>query len=54
MAYERLTGSIGLDRLDYHAALISERISNMLKGPNGRAFEIEDFLLRWKAQTTEG
>lgn len=54
MAYERVNGSIGLERLDYHAALVAERVSNMLKGPKTKQYTVDDFMPKWVSQVSEG
>ncbi|MEU5950654.1 DUF4035 domain-containing protein [Micromonospora sp. NPDC047465] len=47
MAYERVTGPLGPERADMHAAIIASTIANANRGKHGRRFTPEDFLPRW-------
>lgn len=48
MAFERVEGSLGLDRFDYHAAMISHKIVAMLRdSKSGKEPTVADFMPRW-------
>lgn len=53
MAYERIEGTLGPLRADRQAALVAMVIANANRGPNQKAFSIEDFLLTWDPQPQE-
>ncbi|MEU8264912.1 DUF4035 domain-containing protein [Micromonospora sp. NPDC048999] len=46
-AYERVTGPLGPDRADIHAAIIASTIANANRGKGGRVAKPEDFIPRW-------
>lgn len=50
MAYERIEGTLGPLRADRQAALVAMVIANANRGPNQKAFTIDDFLLNWDPQ----
>lgn len=47
MAYERVTGPLGPERADQHAAIIAATVANAMKGKKGRAFKPADFIPKW-------
>lgn len=46
MAYEKVTGPLGPDRGDQHAAVVASTIANAMRH-KGRAYKVEDFVPRW-------
>ena len=47
MAYERVTGPLGPERLDLLFAIVAATVSNTARGKNQRAKEPKDFLPKW-------
>lgn len=46
IAYEAVTGPLGPERADIHAALIAQTVANTNRG-KGRPRKLSDFLLKW-------
>lgn len=55
MAYEKLTGPLGGERADHHAALVSQTVANVNRRKKQKARKLSDFLLKWSkdVQTPE-
>jgi hypothetical protein len=49
VAYERVTGPIGPERADRHAAIVAATVANAMRGKKGRTYKPEDFIPRWDA-----
>lgn len=47
MAYEAITGPLGGSRDDVLAAMVCERVTNMMRDPKSKALRASDFLPRW-------
>lgn len=47
MAYERVAGPLGGQRIDVAAALISATIANVNREPRTQAYPVTDFLVDW-------
>ncbi|MDS1269690.1 DUF4035 domain-containing protein [Lipingzhangella sp. LS1_29] len=47
MAYERVTGPLGPERADLHAAIVASTVANANRGKRGRAAKPADFIPRW-------
>lgn len=47
IAYERMTGPLGLRRHDIQAATIAATIANANRSKGGKRFKISDFLVPW-------
>lgn len=45
-AYENVSGPLGADRLDYLAAMLAERVTNMLRH-GGKEATIKQFMTEW-------
>lgn len=45
--YEQVHGPLGGERLDYAAALIAERITNMLRGKNAKPIPQDTYMATW-------
>lgn len=45
--YEQCFGPLGGERIDHAAALIAERITNMLRDPSAKPISQDVFLARW-------
>ena len=50
MAYERLTGPLGGERADHHAALVAQTVANVNRGKRARRHKLSDFLIKWHQQ----
>lgn len=53
MAYERVAGPLGDRRIDMAAALICAVLANVNKDSKSKAFEVDDFMPEWSAESTE-
>lgn len=55
MAYERVTGTLGPERDDIHAAMLMTLFYNMWRGKKSKVKKFADFLPEWdqKPQTPE-
>lgn len=47
MAYERVTGILGPERLDLLFATLTAAVANTARGKNQRAREPKDFMPKW-------
>lgn len=47
IAYERIAGPLGADRLDIHAGIVASTTANVMRQKNSKTYKPKDFIPKW-------
>jgi len=50
MAYERVAGPLGGQRIDIGAAVVAATLANINRAKGSRSYDIDDFMPKWRVE----